>query len=336
MAAADELLGPLLRDVSRSFYLTLRVLPRVVRPQIGLAYLLARTTDTIADTELIAAEERVEKLHQFRERIRYADALPVDFRDLADQHEHHAEQILLRRSPEVLELLDTMLPEDQGQVQLVLETITRGQEMDLRRFGTGDELKALATGDELDDYTYRVAGCVGEFWTRLTRAHCFPNDQLDDHAFLADAVRFGQGLQLVNVLRDLPHDLRNGRCYMPADELEAAGLAPADLLAPDAWPRLRPVFTPWLAKAHAHLAAGWRYTNTIPFRHYRLRLACAWPILLGAATLDKLRAANPLAPKPRLKVHRNEVRAILWRTSLRLPFRRSWEKLFTPPPAGAF
>lgn len=336
MTAADELLGPLLRNVSRSFYLTLRVLPHTVRSQIGLAYLLARITDTIADTELIEPEERIEKLRQFRERIRYTDALPVDFRDLAGQQEHAAEQVLLRRSPEVLELLDAMAPEDQGQVQLLLETITRGQEMDLRRFGTGDELKALDAADDLDDYTYRVAGCVGEFWTRLTRAHCFPHDPLDDDAFLVDAVRFGQGLQLVNVLRDLPRDLRNGRCYLPTEELNDAGMTPRDLLEPKSWEKLKPVYTPWLARAYAHLAAGWRYTNTIPFSHYRLRLACAWPILLGAATLDKLRAANPLAPEPRIKVHRGEVRAILWRTFLRLPFHRSWEKLFTPPSAEVF
>ena len=36
-------LNELLKQTSRSFYLTLRVLPAAVRPQIGLAYLLART-----------------------------------------------------------------------------------------------------------------------------------------------------------------------------------------------------------------------------------------------------------------------------------------------------
>jgi farnesyl-diphosphate farnesyltransferase len=46
-------LTDLLKATSRSFYLTLRVLPAAVRPQISLAYLLARTTDTIADTEIV-------------------------------------------------------------------------------------------------------------------------------------------------------------------------------------------------------------------------------------------------------------------------------------------
>ena len=50
-----DALNQLLKQTSRSFYLTLRVLPGAIRPQIGLAYLLARTTDTIADTELVPA-----------------------------------------------------------------------------------------------------------------------------------------------------------------------------------------------------------------------------------------------------------------------------------------
>ena len=54
--ADPALLGGLLRDVSRSFYKTLAILPGSIRPQISLAYLLARTTDTIADTEIVPVE----------------------------------------------------------------------------------------------------------------------------------------------------------------------------------------------------------------------------------------------------------------------------------------
>ncbi len=328
--AANELLGPILRDVSRSFYLTLRVLPHTVRPQIGLAYLLARTSDTVADTGLVPWKDRVEKLRQFRERIRYADALPVEFNDLMEHQGNPAEHRLMMRSHETLELLDSLTPEDRGQVQLLLETITRGQELDLRRFGDGQKLVALQTPRELDDYTYHVAGCVGEFWTRLTRKYCFPDVQMDDDAFLADAANFGRGLQLVNVLRDLPRDLREGRCYLPAQDLDGAGLEPEDLLEAENMAALRPVFNKWMRTARAHLEAGWRYTNSIPFNHYRLRLACAWPILLGTKTLDKLADANPLQSEPRIKATRGEVRGIIWRTVWRLPFRGAWQNLFTP------
>jgi len=99
---------------------------------------------------------------------------------------------------------------------------------------------ALATDAELDDYTYRVAGCVGGFWTKLTRARVFPGAVIDDARFLSDGIRFGKGLQLVNILRDLPKDLRAGRCYIPASMLARVGLVPRDLLDPANGPRLRP------------------------------------------------------------------------------------------------
>src|SRR6266446_1521302 len=66
--STPELLTTLLREVSRSFYLTMRVLPGAIRPQIGLAYLLARTADTIADTELVPLTQRLDALRSLRER----------------------------------------------------------------------------------------------------------------------------------------------------------------------------------------------------------------------------------------------------------------------------
>ena len=107
---AEELLGPILRDVSRAFYLTLRVLPNVVRPQIGLAYLLARITDTIADTNLLPVEQRLQTLRQFRARIRNDAAAPVDFSSLAHEQKNPAERTLLLRSAEALEMLDQLTP----------------------------------------------------------------------------------------------------------------------------------------------------------------------------------------------------------------------------------
>src|SRR5438034_5255904 len=91
----------LLRATSRSFYLTLRVLPASVRPQIGLAYLLARTTDTIADTELIPVIKRLQALDEFRGRILGTWSNPVVFSKFAEaqpaqpNHKLGAEELLL-------------------------------------------------------------------------------------------------------------------------------------------------------------------------------------------------------------------------------------------------
>lgn len=322
----------LLRATSRSFYLTLRVLPRSVRAEIGLAYLLARATDTVADSELIPVADRLRALDELRARILGQRTTSVDFGQLAASQAPgtgEAERLLLERLEEAIGRLADLEEEDLADVRMVLKTITGGQILDLERFGSSlGDLRSLETGDDLEDYTYRVAGCVGEFWTRITRRHCFPEVALDESEFLKDGIRLGKGLQLVNILRDLPRDLRAGRCYLPRRELAQLGMNPEDLLDSANEAKVRPVYDSWRVRALDHLAAGWRYTNRLPGTHWRLRLACAWPVLLGIRTLEKLRLGAVLDPCRRIKVSRAEVRSILAGSAVRLPFRKAWERQF--------
>jgi farnesyl-diphosphate farnesyltransferase len=329
----QELLTDLLKEVSRSFYLTLRVLPSEVRDAIGLAYLLARATDTIADTSVVPVADRLSALDRLRDRMLGVSLAPPDLdRCLVaagNSEATPAELTLLRRLPEALTLLDASEPEDRQRIRRVLVTITSGQKLDLQRFAgaTSGHMVALANDAELDDYTYRVAGCVGEFWTAMCRARLFPRFPLDEGTLMTNGVRFGKGLQLVNILRDLPKDLRLGRCYLPNDWLSTHGLQPRDLLDPANMPRFRPFYTNYLKQAETLLADGWAYTNLLPADQRRVRLACAWPILIGQRTLALLRDANVLDPARRVKVSRSEVRGILLRSLLCFPFAGPWNRL---------
>lgn len=329
-ARLNEPLTALLQATSRSFYLTLRVLPAAVRPQIGLAYLLARTTDTIADTEILPVEKRLAALQKLRERILGQGSLPLDFGELAKEQGRPEEKALLEKAGDALAALQEFSAPDQKLIRDVLATITSGQELDLRRFGASakDRIIALPTAADLDDYTYRVAGCVGEFWSRICRAHLFPGARLDEKQFFLDGIRFGKGLQLVNILRDLPADLKNGRCYLPQERLESLRLLPETLLSPVNEQKFLPLYHEHLDKAAAHLAAGWRYTNALPYGQFRVRLACAWPILIGGETIAKLRAADLAGLRQRVKVSRGEVRAVLFRSLAACPFPGAWRKLY--------
>jgi farnesyl-diphosphate farnesyltransferase len=325
----NELPTGLLKDVSRSFYLTLRVLPTSIRPQIGLAYLLARTTDTIADTGLVPADQRLALLDKLRGRILGTGTAPLEFGELARHQGSPAERVLLEKSEVAVGALRSLDAADARLVREVLATIISGQELDLRRFGgaTAARVVALRTNAELDDYTYRVAGCVGEFWTKICRARVFPRARLDDSFLLENGIRFGKGLQLVNVLRDVPADLRNGRCYLPEESLAAAGLTPQDLATPANESRLRPIYNPWLDRAQAHLTAGWAYTNALPWRHARVRLACAWPILIGLKTIERLRSSNVLDPAHRMKISHGELRSVMWKSIVLYPCPPLWRTL---------
>ena len=334
-------LTDLLRETSRSFYLTLLVLPARVRPQIGLAYLLARTTDTIADTEILPVAQRLGALQQLRGRILGQNSGPLDFGEFARHQGLVSEKMLLEKVEDSLAALLTLSPEDLKLVREVLATITGGQELDLRRFaGSADapaardahplpqKIIALETDAQLDDYTFRVAGCVGGFWTKMCRAHLFPKARLDEKQLIADGVRFGKGLQLVNILRDLPSDLNKGRCYLPLDKLEPAKLFPEILLSPAREKQFLALFRGYLDEAEAHLAAGWRYTNAMPFAQVRVRLACAWPVLIGVKTIEKLRVANVMDLRRHVKISHTERNGILLRSILACPLPFVWKRLF--------
>src|SRR5215467_7455598 len=273
-----QLTSAVLKSVSRSFYLSLKVLPSAVRPAIAHAYLLARAADTIADTRLIDRRLRVTHLLALREELDAAKPGRLEAIVAATRTAQSldTERTLLERLPDCLAGYRALAPDDRRRVRSVLGTIIEGMTEDLTRFPGEDEggLAALEKRADLDRYTYLVAGCVGEFWTEVHVAH----------------------------------RPRLRHWDLPSHDLSLLGLEPRDLLDPKAGPQLRPLLVELLNVALDHYEAGWRYTFAIPRRETRMRLACAWPLLIGLRTLDLLaQAPNWLDPGVVLKVPRFRV-----------------------------
>jgi farnesyl-diphosphate farnesyltransferase len=182
-----------------------------------------------------------------------------------------AERALLERLPECLAAYRALPPADRARVHAVLGTIIEGQVQDLRLFPGEDEgkLAALETREDLDRYTYLVAGCVGEFWTEVHVAHRPRLARWDLPRMRALGTRFGKGLQLTNVLRDVPRDLRQGRCYLPRQDLARGPRA-----ARPAWRARRgaPLLGEWLNTALDHYKPAGS-TFAIPRREARM----PWP-----------------------------------------------------------
>jgi len=311
------LLGPLLKSVSRSFYLTLRILPAGMRDPIGLAYLLARAADTIADTSLISPQRRLELLLSLRAQINGAPddgALARIAGEVAGQQAQPDERALLESLDAALAILPQLNADDRAAVRDIVTTLSTGMEFDLRTFPdeTSGEIVALREFGELDRYTYLVAGCVGEFWTKMTYAHMPGTLKAAPDTMLALGVRFGKALQMTNVLRDCAKDLRIGRCYLPESMLARHGLTPQDVLRPETSARARPVLFELLRTSLALFEDAVDYTLAIPASAIRLRLACLWPIMIGLDTLVLL-ARNEawLDPQKVSKVRRNGVYRIM-------------------------
>lgn len=270
----------LLKRVARSFQLSLRILPSSIRSTLTLAYMLARASDTIADASSAPEFQRLALLRAL------PDFYPEKSPDLGLQG---YEKDLVQRLPELLEALQT-LP-DAPAIMEVWRVILRGQIFDIERFRpaeSGDPAPPLSP-DELEEYTYLVAGSVGEFWTRICFQHVPDYSSKTLEELLPLACRFGQALQLVNILRDRRSDADMGRIYIPD-----------------------PRFYAEMEHVSELLTAGDEYTASVLPR--MLRVACSLPLDLARRTLARV-AEHPLGE--RVKVPRYVVWFALIRAMLR-------------------
>jgi farnesyl-diphosphate farnesyltransferase len=322
-----SLYGPILRSVSRSIYISIRLLPASIRRPVGLAYLLARATDTLADTSDVPAPVRTETLSKvasvIQERMAVV-ALEEVIASFGPRQTNRAERTLIEHLPDCIYELQHLHPADRDDIQTVLGKITKGQSLDVARFGDSTEPQALATELELHEYTYLVAGCVGEFWTRICFRHVGKFSARAEAEMSELGRRYGNGLQLLNILRDAHADLQAGRCYFPMQELREIGLEPGEILMEPG--RFEFVFEKWRQEAQRGLTAGMNYVHAIHPR--RIRGATALPALIGARTLAMLHAAGPSVLQRNIKVPRAEVRGMLWRVASTLASRETLNRMF--------
>ncbi len=275
----SKLRGSILARVSRSFYLSIRLLPKKLRDPVALGYLLARASDTIADTTELPLDLRMENLRLLVRGIQgeaLGDAIVGLSASVTPLQKNNAERALIESLQSCLDWLGQSEVPDREEVRAVLEQINRGQVLDLERFRNPKQIAALEKSAELDEYTYLVAGSAGEFWTRLCFRHLPKFSARSEGDMLGMGKRYGMGLQLINILRE-----------------------------PE---RFQPIYRKWRKKAERGIEAGLEYANAI--RNRRIRVATALPGLIGARTLALLRNAGATALHRRIKVPRKEVRAI--------------------------
>jgi farnesyl-diphosphate farnesyltransferase len=314
LAPSEVELFRLLKDVSRSFYISVRFLPKRIRLTIALAYLLARASDTIADTNGMVPRSRIAFLTQFLKQI--YEINPANAPGVAAFLQKQAggpEKALLLNIKRILLSLQLIAPEHRELVAEVLSHIIHGQTLDIERFEMRGGTQKLPDDFSLVEYTYLVAGSVGEFWTKVCLLEWRHYSNLSAAKLLGLGREFGQGLQLINILRDFSSDLQEGRCYLPVGNLEEV-VADSNLARAE-WER-------WRQRALVYLGSAWQYVNAI--RPPLVRFACAVPLFIGVHTLDLLGREARL--RPGVKITRSEVKHLVcWAVALAwLPFLKGY------------
>src|SRR5579863_3727791 len=202
----------LLIATSRTFALAIPLLPRPTRDEVTLAYLLFRVADTFEDAAAWSRPQRIEALAAFDDLLQRGDASCAEALSKSWAAEVPCAQPgyrdLLARLPEVLSEFFALSP---GAIEIIREHTSRtarGMAAFVARTDDNGELR-LADLDDLHEYCYVVAGIVGEL---LTELFLHERPQLASAApFLRDRARaFGEGLQLVNILKDAASDAVEG------------------------------------------------------------------------------------------------------------------------------
>ncbi len=275
-----------------------------MRGPVSLGYLLARFSDTIADAPGLEGNERHAWLEQWRNIIRgHRDRFEIDPGRIAGLLSHEGERVLVSRSAELIEAFRST---DAGPRELlceVIDTILTGQIWDLEAFA--ETRFACRTGDDLLCYADRVAGSVGEFWTKIAFSVLGSRFACPDKAtaMRESGRRLGEALQLVNILRDLREDRERGRCYLPADELRAAGWRGEEFPTAE---QIAPVFSQWLGICRRFLDEADEYVRSV--RDPRVRFCTRLPRLLAGKTLDRIENAGVRRVlEERIRVSRSEV-----------------------------
>ena len=260
------LIDELLQRTSRTFALAIPLLPEPLRREVGIGYLLFRVADTLEDAERLPRDDRVRELGRFIELL--GDPTEQNARQAAEAwaaappSDNPDYNRLLAETPALLDELRALAPGANDSLRRHAVRSALGMAETLRRADETGSL-SLETFDELCEYCYYVAGIVGEMLTELFANSLPPSDARD--ALREDAAAFGEGLQLVNILKDAPDDARDGRSDLPPSV-----------------PRGRV-----LEKAREDLAAAERYATN-------LRRAGAPPGVVAFATLPRTLAEETL------------------------------------------
>ena len=306
---ARDFTRDVLPTVSRTFALSIRLLPGELGAAVRCAYLLCRIADTIEDEPALAAEEKAalfEELMRAFDDPRVADEFPARTAFLRG----NAAYLRLIRNADLVFVAYRELPErTRGFVRHWVREMIGGMRKFVLAYPRGVRIQSL---DEYKEYCYYVAGTVGYLLTDLWHEHapCIGKHRYE--TLRARCRAFAEALQTVNILKDVAQDATDeNSIYIPEQLLRAHGITHDTMLAADRAQEHRAALSAMIQLAWHDLDEATAYLLAIPRRAMAIRLFCALPLLFAYATLRDLTSnATPAQPLHVVKISRAEVKSL--------------------------
>ena len=302
-----------LPKVSRTFALTIPQLPDPLSEAIGNAYLLCRIADTVEDEPAISPQDKQAFLSRFVEVVEGrapALAFAGDLGPLLSAATMEAERELVANTPKVIRVTHRFRPVQREALERCVRIMSLGM-AEFQRHATPDGLNNVPT---LNRYCYHVAGVVGETITELLCDYSPPIGERREELFRL-STSFGQGLQMVNILKDMWDDRRRGVCWLPRDVFLAAGSDLSALASRRSNPQFVAGLLGLVGIARDHLLAALRFTLLIPARETGIRRFLLWALGMAVLTLRRINAHPNFTDGNEVKISRPEVRSTVLITS---------------------
>lgn len=268
----------MLREVSRTFALSIEQLPQPLRDSITLAYLLFRVSDCLEDHPDLDPGEKAELLRVWASVLEGARPAVHLLEGIAHLDPSDPEVNVAQRADMILS--DTLeLPH--GLQDPIRERVVKSSLGMARWQDHGPYVEDEAA---LDDYMHQVAGRVGYLLTDVFSWYS-PFIRERRSTLMPLSRECGLALQTVNIIRGMRKDYERGWVFVPQSYYEPLGLTRDSLFDPRNTDRSLQVVERLAQKAERHLWGGLSYVMTLPRRFHRIRLACMWPVYFAVGTL---------------------------------------------------
>ena len=322
----------ILPGVSRTFALTIPVLPERLSRVVTNAYLLCRIADTIEDDAALTDSQKTQFHDRFMSVIEGqgdAEAFAEDLSPLLSSSVLPDERDLVRNTARVVRVMQGFPGREREALTRCLAVMCSG----MPGFQRIKTLRGLHDLKELGAYCYVVAGVVGEMLTELFCVHC-PELARNRGEMKRLAVSFGQGLQMTNILKDIWEDRRDGTCWLPRSMFAREGVGLERLEQFHRTSAFRAGMNSLIGVTHRHLQNALEFTCLIPAREAGMRRFCLWALGLAVMTLQKLHRNPHFTSGDQVKVSRRTVQATILATNLMLTSNRGLRSLFSIAASG--
>ena len=293
----------MLRNVSRTFALSIEQLPGMLREAVTVAYLLFRVADCIEDHDLLDAVTKASLLRLWAEVLQNRAPVSALASELSQLDGADPEVCVAQHADAVMAHLQS-LPETHRHI-LVRHVCDTSLGM-ARWQKHGPFVRDEA---EMDDYMHEVAGRVGWLLTDVFALHS-PAIAAQRDRLMNLGREFGLALQTVNIIRGMRKDFQRGWIFVPQAFCAQAGLKNTELFDPARESQALQVLDLLTGKARRHLDNGIAYIKLLPRSERSVRLFCIWPLLFAARTLA-ISLANPEVLRAEAKITRAEVKRIV-------------------------